>query len=171
MIVRLPSWNVFPLFLFGCWRVIHFFRRRFIGWALIIIWQAATCATAVCWYKPQMCHYFILFIPKYTICHKAAVLMKMLLTPSESSHISNILFEHSWIMEPEKVDENQIITNFLPIFFFLFGIRDLYGVKLIHFWFCPQGGIHGKISLTAYVVAALLETGITTEVSSPTKWH
>ncbi|XP_068599327.1 C3 and PZP-like alpha-2-macroglobulin domain-containing protein 8 [Brachionichthys hirsutus] len=26
-----------------------------------------------------------------------------------------------------------------------------------------QGGIHGKISLTAYVVAALLETGITTE--------
>lgn len=30
--------------------------------------------------------------------------------------------------------------------------------------FCPQGGIHGKISLTAYVVAALLETGITTEV-------
>lgn len=30
---------------------------------------------------------------------------------------------------------------------------------------CQQGGIHGKISLTAYVVAALLETGITTEVS------
>uniref|UniRef100_A0A4W3H8F9 Alpha-macroglobulin-like TED domain-containing protein n=1 Tax=Callorhinchus milii TaxID=7868 RepID=A0A4W3H8F9_CALMI len=27
-----------------------------------------------------------------------------------------------------------------------------------------QGGIHGKISLTAYVVAALLETGITSEV-------
>lgn len=36
---------------------------------------------------------------------------------------------------------------------------------------CPQGGIHGKISLTAYVVAALLETGITTEVSSHTKYH
>lgn len=34
---------------------------------------------------------------------------------------------------------------------------------------CSQGGIHGKISLTAYVVAALLETGITTEVNSPTK--
>lgn len=33
----------------------------------------------------------------------------------------------------------------------------------------PQGGIHGKISLTAYVVAALLETGINTEVSSHTK--
>lgn len=30
---------------------------------------------------------------------------------------------------------------------------------------CLQGGIHGKISLTAYVVAALLETGINTEVS------
>uniref|UniRef100_A0A3P8N6D0 Kazal-like domain-containing protein n=1 Tax=Astatotilapia calliptera TaxID=8154 RepID=A0A3P8N6D0_ASTCA len=30
-----------------------------------------------------------------------------------------------------------------------------------------QGGIHGKISLTAYVVAALLETGMTTEVSRP----
>lgn len=27
-----------------------------------------------------------------------------------------------------------------------------------------KGGIHGKISLTAYVVAALMETGITTEV-------
>lgn len=36
---------------------------------------------------------------------------------------------------------------------------------------CLQGGIHGKISLTAYVVAALLETGITTDVSNPTGRH
>lgn len=28
-----------------------------------------------------------------------------------------------------------------------------------------QGGIHGKISLTAYVVASLLETGVTSEVT------
>lgn len=36
------------------------------------------------------------------------------------------------------------------------------------FFLFRQGGIHGKISLTAYVVAALLETGITTEVGRPT---
>lgn len=40
---------------------------------------------------------------------------------------------------------------------------------LFFFFLYPQGGIHGKISLTAYVVAALLETGITTEVGRPTK--
>lgn len=32
-------------------------------------------------------------------------------------------------------------------------------------FFAPQGGIHGKISLTAYVVASLLETGVTSEVT------
>lgn len=42
-------------------------------------------------------------------------------------------------------------------------------LTLLFFFLYPQGGIHGKISLTAYVVAALLETGITTEVGRPTK--
>lgn len=38
--------------------------------------------------------------------------------------------------------------------------------EIFFFFFCLQGGIHGKISLTAYVVAALLETGISTDVST-----
>lgn len=52
----------------------------------------------------------------------------------------------------------------------LFALRykDLV-IHMAFFFSYRQGGIHGKISLTAYVVAALLETGITTEVGRPTK--
>ena len=42
--------------------------------------------------------------------------MEMLLTHSDSSHVSNILFEHFWMMASEKVDENQ--KNIYTIFFF-----------------------------------------------------
>lgn len=58
------------------------------------------------------------------------------------------------------------MCRFLPVGLCSISITKL---TLLYFFSYPKGGIHGKISLTAYVVAALLETGITTEVGPSNK--
>lgn len=69
---------------------------------------------------------------------------------TEDSNLAFLLEDDHFTTEPLHVVIIMVLFNFNKIC-----------------WFCLQGGIHGKISLTAYVVAALLETGITTEVRSP----
>lgn len=71
----------------------------------------------------------------------------------------------SWASElerPQSVTQLQLIHCLAPM-----GRPPRALVSPFHVLVCAcslQGGVHGKISLTAYVVASLLETGVTSEV-------